>query len=266
MIPNILHFIYLKNSNSIGNKNFGLSHYLSLKSAIEINKPEKTFLYYNEDQDGEFWQMVKQITIPTKIDLPTQIFGQPIYHIAHSADILKYQVLLEKGGIYLDTDIIHKKTLTPLLGYDFVLGKQGYEGFEGVCGLCNAIILSKPNSKFLQKWLDGYNPKVSILPFVGFRSSGYDEFYSEMSSNYPQMLAKLMPNEIHLEPNSSFYFPMYDENGLKMLFEENHNFAEAYCHHFWESAAWSKYLQNLTIDQIKNQNTTYSQIAKKFLD
>lgn len=266
MIPNILHFIYLKNSNSIGNKPFGLSHYLSIKSAVEVNQPQKAFLYYNEDQTGKFWDMAKETTTPVKINLSSEIFGQKIYHIAHSADILKYQILLEKGGIYLDTDIIHKKPFTPLLKYSFVLGKQGFDGFDGVKGLCNAIILSRPNSKFLQKWLEGYDPKMSIPPFVGFRSIGYDDFYSEMSSNYPELLAKLMPGEIHLEPNPSFYFPMYDDKGLKMLFEEKHDFKEAFCHHFWESAAWEKYLKNLTIEQIKSQDTTYSTIAKKFLD
>jgi len=266
MIPNILHFIYLKNLDSIGNKSFGLSHYLSLKSAIEINEPAQAFLYYNEDQDGEFWIKAKELTTPVKVELPTSIFGVSIQHIAHSADILKYQVLLEKGGIYLDTDIIHKKPFTQLLKHDFVLGRQGYDGFDGVCGLCNAVILSSPNAQFLQKWLQGYDPKMSISPFVGFRSKGYDDFYSEMSSNYPQMLAKLMPDNIHLEPNESFYFPMYDQVGLRMIFEENHDFEKAFCHHFWESAAWEKYLQSLTIDQIKTQNTTYTTIAKKFLD
>jgi hypothetical protein len=268
MIPNILHFIYLKNPKSIGNKNFGLTHFLSIKSAIEINKPEKAFLHYNEEQPGEFWKMAKLLCQTKIVKLPSQIFGVPISHIAHSADILKYQILLETGGIYLDTDIIHKKPMTELLSHKFVLGRQGFPGFEGVNGFCNAVILSKPNSEFLQKWLEGYDPKNSIAPFVGFRSTGYDDFYSEMSSEYPHFLAEIMlrenPGIIHIEPNSSFFYPMYNNSGLKMLFEENHDFPAAFCHHFWESAA-KDYLEKLTIDQIRTVDTTYNSLARNFL-
>lgn len=266
MIPNILHFIYLKNPESVGNKDFGLTHFLSIKSAIIVNKPTTAFLHYNEDQAGEFWQMAKALCQGVQVELPSQIFGIPIKHIAHAADILKYQILLETGGIYLDTDIIHKRSMAPLLKHKFVLGRQGFDGFEGVNGFCNAVILSEPKAEFLQKWLEGYDPLRSILPFVGFRSAGYDEFYSEMSSEYPDFLASLLnPEIIHIEPNSSFFYPMYDQNGLKMLFEQNHDFPAAFCHHFWESAA-KEYLEKITVDQIRTVDTTYNCLARVYLD
>jgi hypothetical protein len=50
-----------------------------------------------------------------------------------------------------------------------------------------------------------------------------------------------------------------------MMFEEVHAFPEAYLHHLWESFAWDKYMSKLTPDYIRNTDTTYNLIARKYL-
>ena len=49
-----------------------------------------------------------------------------------------------------------------------------------------------------------------------------------------------------------------------MLFEQNHKFENAYSHHLWESSG-KEYLDTLTIDHIKNQNTTFTNIVKDLI-
>ena len=45
MIPNIIHFIYGLDP-SFGGKPFMLFHYLAIKSAYEVNKPDKIYFVY----------------------------------------------------------------------------------------------------------------------------------------------------------------------------------------------------------------------------
>ena len=45
MIPNKLHFVFGL-SETFGGKPWSLCHYLAVKSAIELNNPEKAYLYY----------------------------------------------------------------------------------------------------------------------------------------------------------------------------------------------------------------------------
>jgi hypothetical protein len=50
-----------------------------------------------------------------------------------------------------------------------------------------------------------------------------------------------------------------------MMFEEVHDFPEAYLHHLWESFAWEKYMSKLTEGMIKTTDSTYNLIARRFL-
>ena len=54
---------------------------------------------------------------------PVQVHGQNISRIYHRADVAKFQILLEYGGIYLDNDVIVVNSLDPVRCYDTTLGK-----------------------------------------------------------------------------------------------------------------------------------------------
>ena len=58
-------------------------------------------------------------------------------------------ILYNKGGVYLDIDTICVKSWKHLLNEDVVLGKEAN-------GICNAIMFTKPKSKFFKLWLDKY--------------------------------------------------------------------------------------------------------------
>ena len=73
-----------------------------------------------------------------KTAAPREIFGNPLFHVAHRADVLRLEKLLSKGGIYLDPDVYVHRSFDDLLMYRTVLGQQCSEG--GVVGLCNAVI------------------------------------------------------------------------------------------------------------------------------
>ena len=126
MIPNIVHFIYIKE------RPWKLHHYLSIKSATRLN-PKEINIWLNEEPEGEWWELTKPLVKLNFIDPPTEIFGIPITQPAHKSDIIRLQVLLEYGGIYADTDTIFVKSFNDILNNKFVLGQQGVNGCEGLC-------------------------------------------------------------------------------------------------------------------------------------
>ena len=252
MIPNIFHFCFIieKDSDSMP---FSLVHYIAIKSAYEVNKPDVINFYYNEEPKGEWWERAKDYLSLIQIEPPEEIFGNKLYHPAHKCDIIRLRVLIEHGGIYLDMDTICKKPFTDLLKYNFVMGKQGK---WRRMGLGNSVMLSEKNSEFAKEWLKAYKT---------FRSKGKDKYWAEHSIAYPLKLAKKLKDKIHIVKYNRFHYPLYYPLSLKRLFVFCNDYEEAYCHHLWQGASWEKYLKNLNVDDIKSKDTAYNVIARRFI-
>jgi hypothetical protein len=281
MIPNILHFVFGM-APDFGGKPFSLAHYLSVKSAVELNKPDAAYFHYQYEPacpagrpEGEWWQKAKPLLTLNKIIAPDSFMGRPLFHVAHKADVVRLQALKETGGIYLDLDTISVKPLTGFLNHSFVIGqelKPKYvpknwrqqikhklrfikESSNNATGLCNAVLLSEKNSEFITFWLNEYKT---------FRSKGRDKYWNEHSVLVPEKLAELHPESITKLSPYAFHYPLYDAEGLKSMFVETNEFPEAYLHHLWESFSW-EYLSNLTEEKIRTEKTTYNLIARKYL-
>jgi hypothetical protein len=264
MIPNIIHFLF-GFAPDFGGMPFSLVHYLAVKSAYVVNKPDSINFYCQYEPKGEWWEKAKGYVNFVQVKPPEKAFGVRLYHFAHKADIVRLQVLMEHGGIYLDIDVICVRPFTPLLGHSFVMGQQGREGKEvRHVGLCNAVILAQENSFFCQKWLEGFNPYKSL--WNGFRSLGWDQYWDELSVQYPTYLAKLFPEHICIQDDKKFFWPLFDDEHLKWLFTgQGDSFENAYCHHLWESLSWEPYLKNLTVDYIVNVDTNFNCMVRQFL-
>ncbi len=255
MIPNIIHFMYF------GGIPFSLVHYLAIKSAHVVNNPRVINFYYEYEPSGEWWEKSKHYLNPIRIKPPTEVFGFPLCHPAHQADVVRLQVLIEQGGIYLDIDVICVKPLTHLLNNTFVLGQQGIDGNDG---LCNAVILSQKDAFLAKRWLEGFDPQTSF--WNGFRSQGFDEYWDELSVRYPAFLAKIFPEHICVQDYRKFHWPLFTPDDLEWLFKrDGDSFKEAYCHHLWQSNSWEPYLKDLTVDSIKNVDNNFNRIVRSFL-
>jgi Glycosyltransferase sugar-binding region containing DXD motif len=279
MIPNIFHFIFIT-EEGVGAKRLSLSHYLAVKSAVVVNKPETAYFHFNTEPVGEWWQEIKKLITPHQITAPDNFAGRQLYHVAHKSDVIRLQTLNQYGGIYLDLDTISVKPLTSLLSHRFVLGKElklpytpknarqrfkfylrkksGLAGklSEAVSGICSAVILAEKESAFGTLWLDSYKT---------FRSTGRDKYWNEHSGIVSYQLALQHPELVTLLGPTTFHYPLYNAEGLKKMFEEVNAFPEAYLHHLWESFSWDQYLEKLTVEDIRNKNTTYNLIARQFV-
>jgi len=248
MIPNVFHYIFGLEKD-FGGKPFSFVHFLAIKSAYEINKPDNIFFYYRYEPSGKWWEKCKEMVTLMQVEPPRSIFGNRLYHYAHQADILRLEILLKHGGIYLDMDVLCLKSFRPLLNYDFVMGKQGDRG------LCNAVILSQPDSEFLKVWHDNYR---------SFASKGVDEFWDDHSVVLPLRLAEEHPSWIHVENEKTFFWPSYTHPEILWDNVET-DFSESFCIHLWERMLWNKYLRYLSPKDIKKGNSNFAKLCKQFL-
>ncbi len=257
-IPNIIHFVYGFKEQT---EEFDLYKYLAIKSAYDVNKPDKIYFYYFYEPYGYWWNKIKPYLTLEFINPPTEIYGNKVYHYAHKADIVRLQKLIEHGGIYLDIDTICLRSFSDLLNYDFLMGVQTNSDDTKVYGLCNAVILSRKNAPFALKWLESYNT---------FRSKGRDEYWDEHSVLMPYELSKIHGNEIKILNSNAFFYPLwYDINNV--LFNENINIDEYkkiiknnYCIHLWDTYS-NNHLKSLNESIIFNKNSLYNIFCRKFL-
>ncbi len=279
MVPNILHFVFGM-APDFGGKPFSLVHYLSVRSAVSLTNPHAADFHYEYEPPGEWWERAKSFLTLNRVNAPERILGNELKHVAHKADVVRLRMLKQHGGIYLDLDTISVKPFNELLKAPFLIGQElrvpyvpknlrqkikyairkrtgGTRGSASTStGLCNAVLFSEPESEFVNLWLNSYS---------SFRSKGRDKFWNEHSVKVPEKLASRHPGMLRIEGPYAFHYPLYDDQGLKAMFEEVNQYPQAYLHHLWESFSWEKYLRDLSPEKIHQVDTTFNLLARKWL-
>ena len=265
-IPNIIHFVFGL-SPDFGGRPFSFVHYLAVKTAYECNRPERIFVHYCHEPKGEWWDKARPYLTLERVDPPEEIFGNPLLHYAHKADVIRLEALLKHGGIYLDMDVLCIRSFAPLLKFSSVMGRER----EG--GLCNAVILAQKDSEFVTRWHQSY---------ATFRSRGKDEYWSEHSVEVPFQISKDFPEAIEVVGRHCFFWPTYHQ--FWMLFGVNSErswtvrligyiiqpvvFAlvryRAFGLHLYESIWWSRYLEKLTPEAVRGMRCAFGWLFRRF--
>ena len=261
---------------------FNIMRYLAIKSAHDVNKPDNIFFYYCYEPYGEWWERAKKYITPIKVEAPKEIFGNPIKSYAHQADVIRLQLLIEEGGIYLDSDTLCLKPLTPLLeDGGFVMGQEGNEA-----KLCNAVMLSEKGSEFAKEWLSRY---------VDFD----DDNWAGHSIELPYRLSKEYPDLIRVMNNKAFTWPLYHSEHLRWFYRNgvsyvpcdysdgvvstmggtlktDEDFSESYVIHLWAGkSVTNEFVKDfpdnpmddwMTVDNIRNIDTPFNKLARRFLE
>ncbi|MDZ7718942.1 MAG: glycosyltransferase [Balneolaceae bacterium] len=270
MIPNHFHFIYgLKEQNSP----FHLMYYLCLKTCIEINSPEKIYFYYEHEPFGVYWELIKPELTLEKVsrnqfvdNFKYRKIGRKDLSYAHHADFIRLEKLLKKGGVYADMDTLFVKKLPSyLFDKPFVLGREpdiySESTGEKQRSLCNALIMAEPNAEFAQRWFDDMQ-------------NHFDGSWSNHSTVLPQKLSEELPDEIHIEPQTSFYHFEWTKSNLKDLFERDvGELPGVYSIHLWKHLWFSSWKNDfssfngkrLDEEYVRSGSTTYARLAKPFL-
>jgi hypothetical protein len=243
-------------ASDFGGKPWSLVHHVCLKSAVERIVPEQVFLYDEFEPTGPWWELSRELVTPIRIEAPRAVFGRPLTHVAHRADVVRLQKLIEHGGIYLDADVLVQRSFDDLLNHSAVLGQQGV---GGKFGLANAVILAEPQSAFLRRWLAEYRT---------FHWSGHlDASYDEHSVRLPLKLARDHPDEITVLPYTAFYWPLWTKEHLEWIFASDASIpaGDTYANHLWESYSW-EYMENATLRRVRSKDTNFNIWARPLLN
>ena len=254
-IPKILHYCFFYD-RSFGGKPWSLVNFVCVKSALERIRPDQAFIYYEHEPSSVWWDETCKLLTPIKIQAPRQIFGNALNHPAHRADVVRLETLLQHGGIYLDADVFVHEGFDTLLDNSVVLGE---EGVNAQWGLANAVILAEPNAPFLKRWYEEYR---------SFRSMGHDEYWAEHSVRVPSALAKAYPDELTILPRTAFYWPGWEDEGLKWIYDSPPPFDTrgTFANHLWESAIWENYLEHLTPAKVRTIDSNFHRWVRPFIE
>lgn len=105
---------------------------------------------------GRYWLHLQSLTFPnTTLELkhfsrPTHAFGQPLSSIYHASDVARIQILIENGGIYLDTDMMVVRSLDRFRHFEMAVGwpEKEYLGSQ--------ILVAHKDARFLKLWQNCY--------------------------------------------------------------------------------------------------------------
>jgi hypothetical protein len=249
MIPNTATFVY------VGTMHFEFVHAAAVHSAHRVGGYDKIRLIATEQPAGDWWHACEDLVELSIVRPPEDVFGVPLQHPAHVADVIRLRDMLEHGGTYLDLDVLSVAAMGALRGNDCVFSEQRLDS-GGQWGLGCAVMMAAPESPFVREWYDGYNPATSH--WYGFRSTGKDAYWSELSTRYPAMLSMLYPGRATILPHTAFYPYNWEAGGVRQLFVENIDVpADTRAIHLWESVVWKDHLAELGPAAIRRGGTTF---------
>nr|XP_039252113.1 uncharacterized protein LOC120329532 [Styela clava] len=241
-IPNIIHFIWFSCHR------YRVHHFLSMKSAIKVQKPRLILLHTNCAPSGPYWEeFVSEAGTKLKIvkrTPPNRIWNHNVTRVEHQSDVARLQILLEVGGIYMDDDMIILKSLNPLRNNSMVLGEENYDA------LANSMVLSNRNSWFLRRWYQEYQT------FNGSK-------WSHSSCFVPWSLWMIFPNTIHIV-KETLLRPNWEE--IKYIYHELWDWSHNYAMHLY-----SRFMRALdgtperSLRELAILNTTYGEISRFIL-
>lgn len=244
MIPNHIHFIFF------GFTEFQYIHYLAIKSAKLVHKPERIFLYYSQEpKNNELWERTKLLVELVHVDAPEEFNGVKLENYQYKADVLRLQKLIELGGIYLDIDVISVKPFGDLMNQKLVLGiETGDQDIESAESVTNAVILCEPNNPFIIDWLEETGKNL------------VDKHWAYHGVNLPAEMLKRGQYEVTLEPRQSFMpFGWRD----RWIFDADckDQLEGAYTMHLWETI-WREDLDKINSTWVNNSDSTLAEILR----
>ncbi|KAI1809254.1 hypothetical protein GGS20DRAFT_572803 [Poronia punctata] len=285
-IPNHVHFIFgLANPYEDPHAGtFDFIAYLAVRSAVLGIRADKISLHYtyladppapepNKDPFSNPWVNRLKDDITLVYHSPEEmnaLKNQPGAHWqpAHISDILRLRLLQEQGGIYLDLDAFGLRPFTDLLRSprDMIMGHEG--GNRG--GLCNAIMVARKNSAFIERWASEYND-VDLS-----REWNYH------SVLLPKQLQMQNPDEVCALSPSALFWPTWTFSHVRWMHEpltthqarvwaaeiESNGgslFGEQLAYHAWSQMSWDKYLSKLTPEIVRSRDTRFNLMVRRFL-
>jgi glycosyltransferase involved in cell wall biosynthesis len=238
MIPRIAHFVFgLKPQD----EPFHFMHYVSLESCRRVLQPERIYFHHKDLPWGTWWDRIRPHLTLNEVDDVEEVLGADYlpgrvpaeYRYAHHADFIRLDALIEHGGVYADIDTIFLRPFPDeLFDAPFVIGREPAVPDERTSevkpSLCNALLMAEPGAEFAREW------RARIAGALNGTWSNHSGFLAER-------LSRLLPEQVHVEPQVSFFPCPPSETGLSQLLHERVALpAGALSVHLWAHLWWDR--------------------------
>lgn len=258
-VPNIVHMIYFKGPKS---REFSYINYLAVRAAKEVQKPDKLYLYYNEEPEGNsFWAAAKQYATLVKMDAPAEYEGVSLHDWPqYQADVVRLQKLYDEGGIYLDTDAILTKPLNPFMKKDLTMcghvAGVSKEAGHDVDSIPVSTIIARPKSEFIKIWLERLAD--------GLKSN----IWAWHAVDLPVKIYKERCDLLALQEMSTFLpFDFNDDRILTADGDEADLYVNSleptYTIHMWESV-WVDKNKMVTPEFVRKSKSPFAKLFRKY--
>ena len=153
-IPKIIHYIWF------GKRKMTFIMYLSMLSSLFIANPDMIYIHGDGGLYGTYFDKIRKDTRVAMIphQQPLYIYGHRIIHVQHFSDILRAEILLRYGGIYVDWDVVWLRDPQNIInaGYDAVANfdHMPKPNFPDTINL--GVFMAKPKSVFVKRWQDAF--------------------------------------------------------------------------------------------------------------
>jgi hypothetical protein len=247
MVPNVIHFIWITGETS---RPFSYFNYMAVKCAKEQTGAAVVIHGNAPPKNNKFWDMALKYATYMPTAVPSQIGDTEIKHVQYASDVIRLQLLYRWGGIYIDTDMLLTKPLTPLMDKPLTMAIESVDEDGLPKSVANGVILAAPRSEFLKLMLDA-------TP-IAMKS----DVWANHAVTLPLELAREYPNMVHLEPKNSF-FPF--DLARNYPFEEGKCdeyyplMKDAYGLHIYETF-WRDQLKHITENMLKSSSCLFNRL------
>lgn len=254
MIPNNVHFIFF------GFTEFAMIHYLAVKTALHVHKPNNVFVHYTKQpENNPLWDEIAKEVILRYVEPPESFMDVPLTSYQYKADITRLEILIREGGIYLDIDVLSLKPFGDLLNKSCVLGVEAADDMDSVRledarSLTNAVMMCEPNHPFMKDWLrrtgdnlvnKSWAYHAVCLPLEMMKSGEY--------------------KDVHIEPCRSFMPFDFRSDWVFHNDEQRYEWLQqSYTMHLWETIWYNGYLKQIDDNYLKTQQNIFARLFSQY--
>ena len=187
LVPNIAHIIW-----ATGDKEMDFLFYLCVLSLLHVQAVEAVYIYGESPPTGRYWSLLNDTRIKTvHRQFHGTVYNNPVRNIAHISDVLRTDIMLNSGGIYIDVDAVFVKPLSDYIrGYEAVMTLDFYfkqnRPFPNT--LNNGVMLGKKGATFWKLYMESMR-------------TYYDDNWGHNSLHMPYKIKERHPETLHIEPH-----------------------------------------------------------------
>ena len=264
---------------------FQYVHYLAVLSLVKSTVCERVDIHFEEPpRDNPHWERLRGLEpvrlVPIDFDQLIERTGYTpqsfapfldVAQVVHRSDFVRYLVLADRGGLYLDFDTLVVKDLAPLLERPFLVGYQNPDVLRN--DVNGAVLGAKHGAEPIRQCLERVRAIPDTLkPFrlANLRPGLFRKFfvpYLHWCDTGPSLLTELSRETEDLRamicPKSYFHFCDYRK--WRSIFSNTPLPADAYVIHYFGKLSFD-FTKSLDGDYVRNSDSLYAGVARHYID